>query len=229
MAFKRKSKGRRRYKKKFSKKRRSMKATVKAIAKSVIMKEAEPKHVSYLHDKKEVYHNAFEASYCNTLNAIMPSQGPSDRQRIGDRVRCTHITIKALIGQKGDRPNVNWRVIVFSVPQGMLPSQAVCFENALGFPVMDDINKDICKVYLDRTFRPNQAGLTGTGNDEYTFMKKWTLRVNKIYKFGPADGAATHNQDPIFCAIIGYDAFGTLLTDNIGYSRVFSDFHFKDI
>lgn len=206
-----------------------MKSTVKAIAKSVMMKEAEPKHVGYMHAKNEVYHNIFLPSYCNTLNAIQPSQGTSDRQRIGDRVRCTHITIKALFGQKSDRPNVNWRVLVFSIPQGISPLQSVVFENSLSRPLVDDVNRDICKVYLDRTYRPNQAGLNATGNDEFTFFKKWNIRVNKVYKYGPADGAATHNQDPMFCAVFAYDAYGTLETDNIGYCQIYSDFHFKDL
>ena len=121
---------------------------MRKIARSVMMKEAEPKHVAYLHSKHEVYHNTFLPSYCNTLNAIAPSQGVSDRQRIGDRIKCTHITIKCMFGQKGDRPNVNWRVLIFSVPQGTNPVITTVFENGLSRPLVDDINKDICKVYL---------------------------------------------------------------------------------
>lgn len=233
MAYKRKFKSKfSKSKKSKSSKRKISKKTataVRKIAKSVLMKEAEPKHVGYMHAKHEVYHNIFLPSYCNTLNAVVPGQGVSDRQRIGDRVKCTHITIKALIGQKSDRPNVSWRMLVFSLPPGNSLVQSTVFENSLGRPIIDDVNTDIIKLHYDRTFRPNQAGLNATGNDEYTFFKKVVIPVNKTYKFGPADAAATHNIDPMYCAIIAYDAYGTLETDNIGYTQVYSDFHFKDI
>jgi hypothetical protein len=70
--------------------------------------------------KHEVFHNTFLPAYCNTLNAIVPAQGTGDRQRIGDRIFVKGVNIKIMFGpaQKGDRPNVNWRVFIFSTPAG---------------------------------------------------------------------------------------------------------------
>jgi hypothetical protein len=48
----------------------------------------------------------------------MPAQGIGDNQRVGDRINTSGINLKKIFGQKGDRPNVNWRYIVLSTPPG---------------------------------------------------------------------------------------------------------------
>jgi hypothetical protein len=77
--------------------------------------------------------------------------------------------------------------------------------------------------------RPNKAGLTVTGNDEYTFTKRLYIPHKKLYEFGPADGATTHNQHDVFFTIMAYDAYGSLNTDNIAYYQVFTEIQYKDV
>ncbi len=94
---------------------------------------------------------------------------------------------------------------------------------------MEETNSDRIKVYLDKRYRPNQGGLLATGNDEFTFFKDYWIPHKRKYKFGPGGGASTHNQDDLYFAVMCFDAYGSLSTDNIAYSQVWSEVVFKDI
>ncbi len=88
-----------------------------------------------------------------------------------------------------------------------------------------------CKVWLCHGVYgcPNQAGLTVTNNDEYTFVKKMFIPCKKVYKFGSSDtSAVTHNQDDLYFSILCYDVFGSLAFDNIAYFQCYTELLFKD-
>ncbi len=42
------------------------------------------------------------------------------------------------------------------------------------------------------------------------------------------EGAQTHNQSDIYVLILCYDAFGSVITDNIGYMQMFHELQYKD-
>lgn len=233
MAYKRK------FKSKFAKKtvkrrktglKKSTAAAVKKIAVSAVMKKVETKHKGFIHSKAELTHNSWLPAYCSTMNAIMPSQGLGDNDRIGDRIQALGYKVKLFFGQKGDRPNVNWRVVVFSVPKGTSILASNFFDDvSLNNVMLQDINKDHVTVHHDKIYRPNQAGLTGTGNDEYTFFKKLWIPYRRVVKFGPGDGATAHNMPDLYVGVCVFDAFGTLSTDNIAYYQAWTDIVYKDL
>jgi len=146
----------------------------------------------------------------------MPAQGVGEKAGVGDRINTIGFNVKLLCGQKVDRPNVTFRWICIEVPKGGgLPYGSV-FNNITGNILLDDLNKDYVKCLKQGVWRPNEAGLASTGNDEYTFVKKVHIPYKRLVKFGPADGAITHNQnhnqnDVYFC-IMCYDAYGSLIT-----------------
>lgn len=193
------------------------------------MQKSETKRVNFTFDKKEVFHNNFDASYCATVNATMPLQGTADTNRIGDEINVLGFKIKVFCGQKGDRSNVNWRMFAFYHPKGTTPTVASVFRTSIGNNQMEELNTDRIRPVFDRKYRPNQAGLTGTGNDEFTFYKEFYIPANQVYKFGPQSGASGHNKDDLYFSVMGFDAFGTITTDNIGYYQVWSEVVYKDI
>ena len=214
------------------KRRRTMKKTTFAKrVKRVVMKVSETKKVSRSFAKVEMYHNVFSASQCYQLNAPgnMPSGGSSTFARVGDRMNTIGWKLKLLIGQKGDRPNVNFRWMAFSVPKGTAITYANVFENVTNNVLLDDANRDTTRVIASGYMRPNQAGLSATGNDEYTFTKRLWIPHKKLYKFGPADGANEHNQHDVYFTLMCYDAFGSVITDNIAYFQGYTDLAFKDL
>jgi len=148
--------------------------------------------------------------------------------RIGDQINTIGWKIRCLFGQKGDRPNVNWKFMVFSVPKGGSVSYSDVFKNITGNVMLDEPNSDYTKVLFMRSFRPNQAGITGTGNDEFTFFKRWYIPHKRLYKFGPGESTYTHNHPDIYVVVLAFDATGTPLTDNIGYMQMFIELQYKD-
>lgn len=156
----------------------------------------------------------------------MPSQGVTDRDRVGDEISVLGFKVKVFCGQKGDRPNVNWRFIAFSIPKGVNPNSTEVFRTNMNNVMMEETNDDRIIVHLDKKVRPNQAGLTGTGNDEYTFFREFWIPHKRVYKFASTGG---HNQRDLYFATMCFDAFGTLPTDNIAYSQVWTEVVYKDI
>ena len=231
MAYKRKRPSTKRPMRRKSYKKRAPKRNLRKTIKAVVMKVAETKKVSRSFAKIEMFHNVFSNTQCYHLNAAgnMPSGGSSTFSRVGDRMNTIGWKIKLLIGQKGDRPNVNFRWICFSLPKGTALSYANVFENVTNNILLDDPNRDTVRVLASGYMRPNQAGLDNTGQDEYTFTKRLFIPHKKLYKFGPADGANEHNQHDVYFTLMCYDAFGSLPADNIAYFQGYTDLAFKDV
>jgi len=200
---------------------------VKLIRRTVL-RVAEPKHTMNAVAKVELYHNTF--SFCLHLNdsTAMPTQGTGDNMRVGDQINVSGFKIRSLFGQKSDRPNVNFKWYVIEAPKGLSPSYANFFSNITSNVLLDEVNKDAVKVIRSGSMRPNQAGLTATGDDEFTFAKKWFIPYKRLYKFGPAAATTAHNQPEVYLVVFAYDAYGSLITDNIAYIQAIKEVFYKD-
>lgn len=230
MAYKRK---RMTYKKKATRKPYRKKAikrkTFAKRVRAVVLRTCEMKRTPVAVAKLEVFHNVWLGStYLLNNQTTMPAGGGGQTNRIGDQINVLGWKIRCLFGQKGDRPNVSWRFMVFQVPKGTSVAYADVFRNVTGNIMLDETNTDHVKVLMVRNFRPNQAGLDATGQDEYTFFKRYFVPCKKLYKFGPADNVQTHNQPDIYVSVSAYDAYGSVITDNIGYMQMFTELQFKD-
>jgi len=213
--------------------RKPVKRKISAFAKrvkAVVLKTCELKRAPISVAKVEVYHNAFAGqTYKINGSGNMPlGGGLQQSNRIGDQINTMGWKIRLLFGQKADRPNVNWRFIVFQIPKGNAVAYNDVFKNVTGNVMLDETNTDTTKVLFSRTFRPNQAGLMNAGQDEYTFIKKYWIPHKKLYKFGPGENVQDHNQMDVYVAIMAFDAFGAAITDNIGYMQMFFELHYKD-
>lgn len=228
------------YKKKTPVKRKYSRSTARRrlvkIIKRTVLKKTELKQKFQNAGKTEIYHNCFySGTSINTGlvwplldSALMPTQGAADNQRIGDEIYISGFKIRLLIGQKADRPNVNWRYFILSVPKGSSITYANWFVSNTGNVMLDDTNRDFVKLHKSGIWRPNEAGLVGGSADEYTFTKRMWLPFKKHLKFGPASGANTHNSDDLYFVLVAYDAFGSLTTDNIGYVQLGADMCYRD-
>lgn len=195
--------------------------------KAVTMKVAEPKCVRKSIPKFEMYHNQTAILTLNA-NSFMPTQGVHDNQRVGDQIKMSGFRLRMLIGQKADRPNVTFRWWICVAPKGSSYSYNNWFIPTTSNVLLDDLNKDFVKQLKTGLWRPNEAGLSNTGGDEYTFSKKIWLPYKKLLKFGPGDGLLSHNDDDIHFIIAPYDAYGTLDTDNIAYCQMAVDLFYRD-
>lgn len=233
MAFKRKSSTKSSYKKKFTKKPYTKKYAKKSFAqrvKAVVLKTCEPKDLNFSHDKLELYHNTVYPRALNNLPAMHPALGSGDSNRIGDKINASGYMLRILMGQKAGRPNVSFRWAVVEIPIGGVYSYNNWFENTTGNVLLDPLNKDYVKVIKEGTWRPNEASLAQTGSGEYTFVKKIWIPYKRTMTYGPDDGARTLTSPTrdLYWLIAPYDAYGTLIADNIAYTQMVQTLYYKD-
>lgn len=206
------------------------------LIKRTVMRKTELKEKFQNAGKTEIYHNCFySGTAINTglvwpLNdsTLMPTQGVAENQRVGDEIYITGFKLRILVGQKADRPNVNWRYFVLKVPKGSPITYANWFSTNTGNVLLDDPNRDFVTTLSTGIWRPNEAGLVGGSADEYTFTKRMWIPYKKHLKFGPANAAVTHNDDDLYFVLMGYDAFGSIQTDNIGYVQCGASMMYRD-
>lgn len=199
----------------------------------VILRTGELKSKHSPVTKVEIFHNSFNTGgYVLKLNsdAYYPTQGVAQNQRVGDEIMLSGIGIKLLIGQKADRPNVTFRWAVITLPRGATINYASVFQAVTNNVLIDDFNKDFATVKSSGLWRPNEAGLNGTGGDEYTFVKKVYVPWKHKTKFGPANGASTQlDTQDLYFIMVAYDAYGSITgTDNIAYAESLVTVYYRD-
>lgn len=186
--------------------------------------------------KFELYHDNGKnpASSINlwTLNngdsTHMPAQGTGDDERIGDQIEVQKWKLRLLCGQKSDRPNCTWRLVVYQVRKGQTVTYQTIFKNVVNNCLLDTWDYDNgVKVLYDKTLKSKPGDMSATGSDEYTFPWYVTIPApQKTYKF---TSGVDHNIGTICCCMFVYDAYGSLGTDNIAYTQVYVDMSYKDI
>lgn len=213
--------------------------------KRVMFKMAEPKHFLTNVAKQELFHNGGTSAVfvSHVLNAIGPAQGMTESARIGDRYYRSGWKINMLIGQKFDRPNVTWRIAVIKAAYNLT---SVGFSNILeqgasGNVLLDNINKDkytvLYQKYIHKNWSPTVPvgavydvagnGTSTSGGKELTWAHKFWVPCRKEVKF-LTDAGVTPNEDSFILLIAAYDAFGSLLTDNIGYVQTHVKEFYRD-
>ena len=236
MAYKRKSSYAKKSKRPIKKRKAGKKSSFAAKVKKVVMKVSETKRLAVSWNKVEIYHNVLSITQMLGLNgaSVMPSVNVTQNGRIGDQINVLGWHLRILCGQKADRPNCTWRYFAVQFPGTVsltgtgLPYNNV-FENVTANVLLDDIQKDTCKVLCTGYWKPNMDVSSGTGGDEFTFCKRLFIPHKKLYKFGPNDSQLTHNQHPIYFFVVVYDAYGSLISDNIAYFQTYSKLVYKDV
>lgn len=205
--------------------RKALIRTIKAVTK----RTTEHKQVSVNMGKVEMYHNSVHSFMLNKTD-YMPAQGPQEYARIGDSIDISGWSLRLLIGQKTDRPNVTFKYWVISVPKGSTYTYNSWFQNMTNNVLLDDLQKDVAKLLKVGVWRPNEAGLGNTGGDEYTFTKRLWVPYKRRYKFGPGDNVKTHNDGrDIWLLLAAYDAYGSITgEDNIAYVQSVGTLYFTD-
>lgn len=204
----------------------------------------EPKYKLHNFGKAELYHNGGSPASGRIGNFFflngadqMPAQGTADNQRNGDRIYASGYALRMLFGQKYDRPNVTFKVYVLQVRAGATVNIDTMFESNTGNILLDTPNNEACKVIASKTYKPLRSAMLAldagliSGNDvtkEYTFARKLWIPRKKEYKFTSTSAIAMSNDDNIVLAVFAYDAYGTLIEDNIAYVQIWQKFAYRD-
>jgi len=245
MVFKRKfAKKRFPSKRKFASKKATPRKRTKLVAliKKTVLKTSESKNLAYDHGKVELYHNAGSPLSGRILPApfeidapyAMPVQGLGDTQRIGDSIYVSGMKVRMLIGQKKDRPNVTFRIMCIKVTNQDYPATvAQLFDNISGNILLDTINNDRVKCVYHRTLKPSQSTMFVAGASaadapkEYTFTHSFYVPAKRKIDF-TTNGGTSFAKSRYYVLVFAYDAYGTVITDNIGYVQCYSNLFYRD-
>ena len=185
---------------------------VSRIARQVVLRAAESKSKTIAHGKTELYHNNMSLNIHLNTASHMPAQGDGSNGRNGDSIISKGYKIRMAITNKGDRPNVTYRLVVFAARAGTSNTYGNVFENISGNCLLDAVNTDRCTILYQRWFKPNKGmvGTSETGVREYTSTKQFWIKREKTLKF---NGNEQNDRD-VYMVMLAYDAYGTLQTDN---------------
>lgn len=207
-------------------------SNIARICKSVILKTAEPKQKTVAIAKTDLYHNTFHVHQIN-YHMNMPGEGDNESERVGDRINTGGYLLRFLIAQQTDRPNCTFRYYVVSTNKGNVYNYSTFFLNLMSNILLDSPNKDYVTVHKSGYIRTPKAdssyfiGANGASREKTMPFKLW-VPWKKLLKFGPGQGATIPQEKDLYLLIGAFDAYGTLITDIVGYFHASQTLYYKD-
>lgn len=212
--------------------------TYKGLSKmmsKVVLRKAEPKDKGYYHGHVELYHNAGSPASGRILGTTwelftpnrLPAVGTADDQRMGDQIYSKGVSVKMLFGQKQDRMNITYRIVVWKGSTDVKPASLNdLFHWDANNILLDGTNRDRGKVIYQKFIKKNISSQLSTGR-ELTFTHKFWIPIRKLIRFA-GNAGTDFSGDKFYMFIYAYDAYGTLITDNIAYVDVWSKVYYAD-
>lgn len=206
------------------------------MMKTVAIRTAEPKEKTYYHGHVELYHNAGSPASGRILGTTwelftpnrLPSVGTADDARVGDHIYAKGISVKFLFGQKQDRMNVTYRIIIWKGSTDVKPASLNdLFHWDAGNILLDGTNQDRGKIIYQKFIKKNVSPQLGVGERELTFTHKHYIPIRKLIKFA-GNAGTDYSGDKYYMFIYAYDAYGTVITSNVAYVDVWSRIYFAD-
>jgi len=222
----------------YSKRRTSSFRQIAKIAKSVVMRTAETKYRVQHAENQNIYHNGGLAGGIMLIqNMLSTTQGVNEEQRIGDKIQAKGLSIKLHLFNKSDRPNVMYRIMVVAVPpdQSGQALPAGFWENDIGNKILDHVNTNRYKVIRSKIVQIQgqdtafEAGVDTLREKSKLVSMYIPLKGRTITYSTEAGGVPKLQRDCLSLAILPYDAYGSLTTDNIASFAYVTRFYFKDI
>lgn len=206
----------------------------KAQVRSMIDDEIEDKAFVYTAENNQLNHNVpvFAAKFLGDIE-----QGPQDGHaapagigkktiRIGDQISLKNINVRFWLSNKLDRPNVMYKVVLFWYPVGIPPSNALVYFTQTN-KMLDRYNTDNIKIIDQKIVKSTNNYAVDANNHEHSYL----CTLNKSYKRKKIQYDMNGSQPKgweIGMAVVCYDAYGTLQTDNIASFAYQSLITFQD-
>lgn len=178
-------------------------------------------------------------------NLLATTQGVTDpaglalaqRNRIGDEVLAKGLSIKFSIENGARNPNVTFRIIVFRYNTLEIPLNDTyfwCGTDGSGgnmARVLDKPNRERVKIIKTMFFNPNyEANYSATLDNQRIKTRTVSCYVpmgNRKVKYN-SDNSSLPRYTNIGFAVLGYDSFITLETEQIAQFQWQSTFYYKD-
>lgn len=195
---------------------------VRKLAKQVADSEVENKVMIQIKENGQLFHN--KPFYVNSLYEMI-KQGVNDGStgldpagnqaatRIGDRIELKNINVRFWLSNKLDRPNVMYKGILYHYPVGVTPSDALVWFTQTN-KMLDRYNTKRIQILDTFIVKSKEMYDNGTEKWEHSYLAS----LNKSYKSKKivySDNSTSPTKAKLGFAIVCYDAYGTLQTDNI--------------
>ncbi len=195
---------------------KKQKTEVRKLAASVVSSMAEDINKVTVVENQQLFHN--KPYYVSGLLAT--EQGTSDdntqsskKVRKGDKITLRNINIRFWLSNKLDRPNCMYKGVLFWYKSGVTLSDAIVYFTQTN-KMLDRYNTEQIRVVDTFIVKPGPMFLNGTEKFEHSYL----ATLNKSYKRKTItydeNGTTPKGWDMGF-ALVTYDAYGTLQTDNI--------------
>lgn len=211
------------------------KKEVKKIANKLIDEEIEDKAFVVTEENLQLFHNkpVYGVKFLGDIQ-----QGVSDGDtsttggigvkaiRIGDQIRLKNINMRFWLSNKLDRPNCMYKILLFWYPVGIAPSDTLVYKTQSN-KMLDRYNTDNIKLIDQKIVFSTNNYAVDANNHEHSYL----CTLNKSFK-NKRIQYDNNGQQPkgwdIGIAVVVYDAFGTLQTDNIASFAYQSLITFQD-
>jgi len=179
-----------------------------------------------------------DPTFFNPWNDIPPGTGRANR--IGDKITPLSMNLHLWLSNKKDRPNVMYRIIVAKMPKSIgntvtasnnvnifQGAQTGSTGNAMVLPI--DHDKGI-KPYYDRVIKVNSSFFWDSDAGQRECSRYIKLKIKRKRAGTIIFDSATQNivNSPLALYVIPYDAYGTLVTDNIATFSFNARMYYKD-
>ena len=213
---------------------KAQKTAMRKIAEKVVDAEIEDKSQVTSAENNQLFHN--KPFYVpKILQALTKgvndgSQGTGGAGkltvRIGDQISLRNINIRFWLSNKLDRPNVMYKGVLFWLRAGIPPTDAIVFQTQAN-KMLDRYNDKDIKIVDKFIVKSTNNYAVDANNHEHSYL----ATLNKSYKNKKItfDGLTGLLKGWDLCfAVVCYDAYGTLQSDNIASLAFNSKVTFQD-
>ncbi len=194
---------------------RAQRAEVKKLASQIAHDLPEKKNFLWAAENQQLIHNksVYIANFLSCKQGVTdPNSTPgTNLVRIGDEFYLHNVNIRFWLSNKGDRPNVMYKLFLFWYDSDMTLSDATVYFTQTN-KMLDRINNE--SISLIDTTIVRSTNSYATTEQEHSYL----ATLNKSFKARKVtydEGATIPKNRTIGVAIVAYDAYGTLQSDNI--------------
>ena len=213
-------------------------ASLVKLIKSVSLKQTETKDTHVISENQQLYHNV---PFGAVTGLLYLEQGINDNEtgttqyskRIGDEVVGRGISLKFWFANKGDRPDITYKLVIYRYKSGTTPTYNLdpfMSQGTSNF-LIRDMNTDKFKIVRIINFRISTSAQRITAQDTFQAAeghKAMTIWIPLKRKIKYEDSSSTPKDFDYGFTVVAYDSYGTLTTDNIASFAVNRKFYFKD-
>lgn len=201
---------------------KAQKNQVRKIAEQVVDAEIEDKSIVAITENLQLYHNKplYQGKF---LQAIAPGYkdgtqapingNPNLEVRDGSDISLKNINIRFWLSNKLDRPNVMYKGVLYWHRTGISPTDSIVYKTQTN-KMLDRYNTNDIQVIDSFIVKSTNNYAVDANNHEHSYLATLNKSYkNKKIKYDELTGLPKMKE--LGFALVCYDAYGTLQTDNI--------------